>query len=509
MGTSTYDIIIVGGGIAGTVVASRIHEQLPKLSIILIEAGQDVSNHPLVKDISKAAHFAGSELDWNFSTVPQKHLNGRTLPNNAGKALGGGSAINGCRSSSPELPVSGICVTKPALHGSGGWIRGDASDYDLWARLVKDSKWSYLGLLPYFRKIENYHTTDVESKEHGFAGPIRTQSTSSTKRDFPLRDPVRAAWASAGVAHIADANTGHPRGLGELIENRDDGVRQVTSSVYPLSGIEVKTGTHVHRILFDEVGRRQVAKGIQLSDGTVVLALKEIVLSAGAYSTPQILLLSGIGPTEELRGHKINTIVDSPGVGKNLWDHMAVSQWWKLRNPQDGLAMGSPNFFKANYAKGYPLDWVVTQSVPRPGLKKALTMDKDNVDDDHPLLTPERSFTESLVVYVGASAQNPSIPLDGSHVTSTVLSLLPTSRGSVTLATDDPATPPLIDPNYNATETDRYVMRTGLRKIMEALLDTKEGQAIITSETVGSGFKSLNTTSSDDQLDERIRAGGK
>ena len=171
--------------------------------------------------------------------------------------------------------------------------------------------------------------------------------------------------------------------------------------------------------------------------------------------------------------------------------------------------MASPNFFRASYTKGYSLDWVITQSVPRPGLEKAMTIDEGDLDDEHSLLTAERSFTESFVVYAGANAEKPSIPLDGSHVTSTVLGLLPTSRGSVTLVENDPARPPLIDPNYNATEVDRYVMRSGLRKMMEALLDTKEGQAIVTGETVGEGCEPLKSTSSDEQLDERIKDRGR
>ena len=221
------------------------------------------------------------------------------------------------------------------------------------------------------------------------------------------------------------------------------------------------------------------------------------------------MLLSGIGPTKELEEHGITAVVDAPGVGKNLIDHMAVAQWWKLRNPDAGLSMGSPTFMKPSFAKGSPLDWVATQSVPQDGLKKAIAVEESKVDDSHSLLTPMRSFVESLVVYVGASATLPTIPMDGGHITSTVIGLLPTSRGSVTLASNDPAAAPRIDPNYNATEVDRFVMRSGLRKMMEVLLDTKEGQAIVEGETVAEGCSALTSASSDDQLDERIKERGK
>jgi len=396
----------------------------------------------------------------------------------------------------------------------GGWIRGDASDYDLWAKLVQDPKWSYAGFLPYFRKVENYHTRQVNVDEHGYQGPVYTQSVSSTGRDYPLRDQIQAAWAAAGVTHTVDANAGHPQGLGELVENRHDGARQLISTIYSLAGVRVMTETIVHRILFEERADVQIARGVQVSNGETLLATKEVILSAGAYRTPQALLLSGIGPAEELARHGITALIDAPDVGKNLIDHMAVAQWWKLRDPQAGLALGSTNFSKPAFAKGTPMDWVVTQSVPYEGLKKALLVDEGNteegnIDNSHPLLTPTRSFIEYLVVYVGANATDPTIPMDGSHITSTVVGLLPTSRGSVTLASSDPAASPHIDPNYFATEIDRYVMRSGLKKMMEVLLDTKEGQAIVDGETVGEGRLSLNSASSADQLDERIKERGK
>ncbi|KAL8729124.1 MAG: hypothetical protein Q9166_004955 [cf. Caloplaca sp. 2 TL-2023] len=485
MAVPIYDFIIVGGGIAGSTLGSRLHERLPHKSILVIEAGPEVSQHPLVTDIQNAARLVNSELDWSYSTVPQRYLNNRVCSNHAGKALGGGSAINAC-----------------------GWIRGDASDYDLWASLVKDPKWSYRGFLPYFRRVENYHTREVDATEHGFEGPVRTQSVSSTDRAYPLRDQLKAAWASAGVGYTVDANSGHPQGLGELVENRSDGARQLSSTIYPLTGVDVKTQTFVHRVLLEKKGDKHHASGIQLSNGKILFG-REVIISAGAYRTPQVMMLSGIGPTEDLTRLGIPTVIDAPGVGKNLMDHLAVDQWWKLRNPQGGLALGSPDFGKPSYAKGAPLDWIVTQSVPQEGLHQALAMDGRQLVSSHPLLTSPRSFVESLVVYVGANANLPTVPMDGSHITSTVIGLLPTSRGSVTLTTSDPAAPPRIDPNYNATEVDRFVMRAGIRQILKVLLDTEEGQAIIDGETVREDQSPLTSESTDDQIDKRVRGGGR
>ena len=364
-------------------------------------------------------------------------------------------------------------------------------------------------MLPYFRKVERYHTVDVDQAEHGYEGPIHTQSVTSTNRRYPLREPLRDAWRAAGVNHVADANSGSPQGLGELIENRKDGARQLTSSAYSLGGVHVQTSALVSRILLRQAGAEQVIEGVELSDGKFVTATKEIIISTGAYLTPKLLMLSGVGPESELVKYNIQCLVDLPGVGRNLFDHMAVSQWWRLREPAKSLAVGSSNFMKPSYIKGTPLDWVVTQTVPSEDIQRASTADGDESDEVNGLLSSSRSMTETLVVYAGANPETPQIPMDGSHITTTVVGLLPTSRGSVTLTSNDFRDPPQIDPNYNATQVDRCVMRSGLRSLMRALLDTKEGQMIVQDETVAANEKPLSSGSTDEELNERISARGK
>lgn len=137
------------------------------------------------------------------------------------------------------------------------------------------------------------------------------------------------------------------------------------------------------------------------------------------------------------------------------------------------------------------MDWVISQPVPYKGLKIALSKDGGNIDDLHPLLSPPRSCLEVLVVYAAAKAANPAIPVDLSHITTTVVGLQPTSRGTVTLASTDPSSAPLIDPNYNATEADRYVLRTGLKKMLEVMRDTKKGKAMVEKETIAEGWSQL------------------
>lgn len=177
---------------------------------------------------------------------------------------------------------------------------------------------------------------------------------------------------------------------------------------------------------------------------------------------------------------------------------------WKLRNPEKGYAAGHPDFPKQLMA-GLLLDFIVTLSVPSVGLKAALSLDEGSpVADTHPMLDPPRAHLENLILYVGASAED-QIPLDGSHVTSAVVPLLPTSRGTVRLPSKNPADAPVIDPNYFATEVDRFVFHSGLRRIAKMLTDTKEGNAFIEKETPPTGLPPITPQSTDEELDERVR----
>lgn len=265
--------------------------------------------------------------------------------------------------------------------------------------------------------------------------------------------------------------------------------------------------TLVKRVIIeDDHAGKKTATGVELADGTVITAKQEILLAAGAYRTPQILLLSGIGAVENLKG--ILQTVDLPEVGENLHDHMSVAQWWKLRHPEAGLAVGSPGFNNPKFFSGHPMDWIITQTVPREGLKGTLEMDSGKNEDSNPLIASMRAHTESFMIYVARSPANPVIPMDGTHVTTSVLGLLPTSRGSIKLASTNPSDAPLIDPNYYATEADRYVLRTGLKKMTEVLLQTEAGRQMIEHEVVSDGLVPLSPSSSDEDIDAHVKMHG-
>lgn len=142
--------------------------------------------------------------------------------------------------------------------------------------------------------------------------------------------------------------------------------------------------------------------------------------------------------------------------------------------------------------------------MPTAGLKVALEKDEGAVAGNHPLLHPPRSHLEAYVIYVGANKEDPAIPMDGSHIATRVIGLLPSSRGTVTLASSDPADDPIIDPNYYATETDRYVIRTGLRGIAKMLLETEKGKAFVECETTPAGFEAISEYTGDEEIDRRV-----
>jgi choline dehydrogenase-like flavoprotein len=266
--------------------------------------------------------------------------------------------------------------------------------------------------------------------------------------------------------------------------------------------------TLVKRVMVEDDGKgNKAATGVELADGTVIKAKKEVLLAAGAYRTPQILLLSGIGAVKDLKG--ITQTLDLPGVGDNLHDHMSVSQWWKLRHPEAGLAVGSPAFNDPKFFIGLPMDWIVTQTVPTQGLKNALEIDSGKNEDSNTMITSERAHTESFMVYVAGSPGNPVIPMDGTHVTTSVLGLLPTSRGSVKLASTNPEDAPLIDPNYYATEADKYILRTGLRRLAQVLLETTAGSYFIEKEVVPEGLAPITSSSSDEEVDAHVKMRGR
>ena len=208
--------------------------------------------------------------------------------------------------------------------------------------------WSYKGLLPFFKKSEHHFDASADPQQHGFEGPMRYVSVSASDKEryYLLREPIQAAWTDLGVKHNLDTNNGCLARISKIEENWHNGLRQPSHRAYELNGVQVLTETRVHRVLFTTNGEgKHVASGIELADGIHIAVRKEIVLSPDAHRTPQLLMLSGIGPANELSNttspssqtyHKSvetwSITLPSSNFGNSSTPHMAL-QWVLLFGP--------------------------------------------------------------------------------------------------------------------------------------------------------------------------------
>lgn len=344
---SSYDYIIAGGGLCGCVIASRLSEA--GYSVLLIEAGPDEHVNPQIQSPLGAPLLHGTPLEYNYLSTPQKNLNGRQINMYGGKVLSGSSAVN-----------------------YGLWSRGHSADFDAWAKHVGDPRWSYSGLLKYFRRTELHHKPDGDPDIHGFEGNIHTVQG---PRGYPLAQPLKEAHEQAGFHFNSNANSGNPLGYAAYTENWKDAARQPAGYAYDLSKVTVLTSTFVERVIFNKSCGSPRATGVKLMNGKEFQVGKEVLMCCGALRTPQMLMLSGIGPKDQLDAFDIETIVELPDVGHNLHDHVSAAQWWKLKNADKGLAVGSPNFNNPRYFEGLPIDWISTISADEDQLKAARLKD--------------------------------------------------------------------------------------------------------------------------------------
>ena len=354
------------------------------------------------------------------------------------------------------------------------------------------------------RKTEHHHDKRANTDTHGYDGPIHT--VAATSRGYPLCERVKEAWISSGAKITEDGNSGSPQGLAPYCENWRDGSRQPAGRAYDLSCVNVVTRAWVKKVLLERVPNGTRATGAELVDGRCFVAKREVIVSCGSLRTPQLLMLSGIGSSQELQRHNIEQYVDSPDVGKNFHDHVTFPQYWRVRNPELGVAAGSPAFNKPAFTEGVPCDYILTESVSKETIKRAFAKQGANINDTHPLIASPRSHYETMFCYAPAAAPQAEmdIPFDGTHIASAVLMLLPTARGSVRLATANAQDDPDIDPNYLGTEIDRAILREGVRRTLRAV-ETSHGKEILMGEALPEGYPPLTTDSSDDEIDTRVR----
>jgi choline dehydrogenase len=421
-----YDFIIVGAGSAGCVLANRLSAD-PNSRVLILEAGGRDNWIWFHIPVGYLFAIGNPRSDWMFKTEAVPGLNGRALNYPRGKVIGGSSSINAMI-----------------------YMRGQSGDYDHWRQLGL-TDWGWNDVLPVFKKHENHFLGD--SEHHATGGEWRIEHP---RVRWDLLDAFRAAAEQAGVRRIADFNTGDNEGSAPYHVNQKFGrrwsaARGFLKPALNRQNLRLETGCLVERIEFD--GRRAVGVRFRQNGVTKLARCRgEIILSAGSIGSTQALLLSGVGPAMQLQKFGIPVVLDKPGVGENLQDHLQLRMIYKVSGIKTLNEMYASLFGRA----GIFLDYAFRRRGP-------LTMAPSQLG----------IFTRSDPHRERANIQYHVQPLsldkfgDPLHTfpafTASVANVQPTSRGHIRLKSADPAEPPAIQPNYLSTDEDRRVAADSIR----------------------------------------------
>ncbi|GAA1919710.1 GMC family oxidoreductase N-terminal domain-containing protein [Microbacterium aoyamense] len=441
----TTDYVVVGAGSAGAALAARLSED-PTVTVLLLEAGAPDKALELHVPAAFSKLFRGA-YDWDYDTVPQERLKGRTVYWPRGKTLGGSSSLNAMM-----------------------WVRGFAADYDEWADAAGPA-WSWDSLVPYFRRVEN--TQDPTHPSQGTSGPQAVEHQ---------RDPRRHTRAFLDAAReagypVTAPNLPEGQGFTQTMVSQHRGGRASTADAYlrPAKGranLRIVTNAHVRRVTFSK-GETPRASGVYVDiDGITrhATATREVILSGGAVNTPQLLMLSGIGPAEHLAEHGIDVLVDAPDVGANLQDHLVAGL---APAAQSGTLFGAERVAElARYLtarKG-----MLTSNVGEGcGFLRTPVADRSGMAAD----LPDIEIIFAPVPYVGEGL----VPTPAEGITVGAILLRPHSRGTIRLASADPFAKPVIDPRYLTDDDgfDEATMLAGLAAC-ERIIDTDALRAVTT-----------------------------
>ncbi len=419
-----HDFIVIGAGSAGCVLANRLSAD-PRHRVLLIEAGGRDNYHWVHIPVGYLYCIGNPRTDWGFRTAPEPGLGGRDLLYPRGRLLGGCSSINGMI-----------------------YMRGQAADYDHW-RQLGCTGWGWDDVEPLFKASEDYYAG--ASEHHGAGGEWRVEEQ---RLRWDILDDFALAAQAAGIPATEDFNSGDNEGVGYFKVNQRGGWRVSTAKAFlrpALSrpNLTVMTDTQVRRVLFD--GRR--ATGVEVIQGgqTRVIAGGQIILSAGAIGSPQILQLSGIGPGALLHSMGIEVLRDC-AVGENLQDHLQIRCAYRVEDAVTLNQMTRHWWGKARIAAQYALFRNGPMSMA-PSQLGAFARSSPDV------ATPDLEYHVqplSLEAFGGALHDFPAI-------TASVCNLRPESRGHVRITSPDPLAHPLIAPNYLSTSGDRLVAARAIR----------------------------------------------
>ena len=429
----SFDYIVIGGGTAGALIANRLTTQKQRRTL-LIEAGRRDDYHWIHIPVGYLHCIGNPRTDWMFKTEPEAGLNARQLRYPRGKVLGGCSSINGMI-----------------------YMRGQARDYNGWAAATGDASWSWENALPDFKAHEDYYKGADDL--HGAGGEWRIEKQ---RLQWDVLDAFQSAAIQAGIPASTDFNRGNNEGVGYFEVNQKSGWRWNTvkaflnPTCYGRTNFEMWTSAHVSRLLFEtQADGSKRCWGVQVWDGYEMVTVRakcEVILSAGAIGSPQILQLSGIGNSALLTKHGIDPLVDAKGVGANLQDHLQIRSVYEVSGVKTLNTMANTLWGKAKIGLEYAFKRTGPMSMA-PSQLGAFT--KSDPSREHANL-------EYHVQPLSLDAFGE--PLHSFNAfTASVCNLNPTSRGTVTLKSADFQDAPAIAPNYLSTDADRQVAADSLR----------------------------------------------
>lgn len=433
MSDTTFDYIIIGAGTAGCLLANRLSAD-PSKRVLLLEAGRRDDYHWIHIPVGYLYCIGNPRTDWLYQTEADAGLNGRRLRYPRGKTVGGCSSINGMI-----------------------YMRGQARDYDGWARLTGDASWTWDNCLPHFKRHEDdYRGADAE---HGAGGEWRVERQ---RLRWDILDAFAKAAQEAGIPHSEDFNRGDNEGVGYFLVNQKNGWRWNTAKAFLRPVCESRpnfrmwTSAQVSRLVIEkQPDGSQHCAGAEVWIGgemTTVRATREVILSAGSIGSPQLLQLSGIGPGALLQQFGIPLVHELPGVGANLQDHLQIRAVFKVDGVTTLNTMAGSWWGKAMIG----LEYAIKRSGPMsmaPSQLGAFTRS-----------SPSMPYPNIEYHVQPLSLDAFGEPLhDFNAFTASVCNLNPTSRGTVRICSNRFEDAPLIAPNYLSTPEDRQVAADSLR----------------------------------------------